>query len=325
MNDSVPEIVDRMMRLGRTPSKNTERFKLLKHDKDLLPQFQRQLERVLESYGKLSPLTYDTQGIRDQGVDIAIRRHDENEEFHSLIGFQIKGTDDLLQDDYMQKLKAQHDESSRIKGLQQYYIVTCVHEAGHKKRLRSIAGEFKNAQHTRVIEPTFADYFLLLTQERIDAYIRRTLAGGDIVLKKALEAVGFASRMTGALLVYLTVRFYVESAGPVDIVTVMGSGTLRALHEKLLSKAEAEYNDSEAEDVIEFDEFSEVQSDFETQIYRDLEILGDGPIAVDGDSITVRFEQVTPLVALATDALVRYEYPPQSVTPYLLDLLSLSE
>src|SRR4029453_1263579 len=237
MNDSVPEIVDRMMRLGRTPSKNTERFKLLKHDKDLLPQFQRQLERVLESYGKLSPLTYDTQGIRDQGVDIAIRRHDENEEFHSLIGFQIKGTDDLLQDDYMQKLKAQHDESSRIKGLQQYYIVTCVHEAGHKKRVRSIAGEFKNAQHTRVIEPTFADYFLLLTQERIDAYIRRTLAGGDIVLKKALEAVGFASRMTGALLVYLTVRFYVESAGPVDIVTVMGSGTLRALHEKLLSKA----------------------------------------------------------------------------------------
>jgi len=200
-----------------------------------------------------------------------------------------------------------------------------VHEAGHKKRLRSIAGEFKNAQHTRVIEPTFADYFLLLTQERIDAYIRRTLAGGDIVLKKALEAVGFASRMTGALLVYLTVRFYVESAGPVDIATVKGSGTLRAVHEKLLIKAEAEYDDAEAEDVIEFDEFSEVESDFETQIYRDLEILGDGPIAVDGDSITVRFEQVTPLVALATDALVRYEYPPQSVTLYLLDLLSLSE
>jgi len=311
--------------LGRTPSKNTERFKLLKHDKDLLPQFQRQFERVLESYGKLSPLTYDTQGIRDQGVDIVIRRHDENEEFHSLIGFQIKGTDDLLQDDYMQKLKAQHDESSRIKGLQQYYIVICVHEAGHKRRLRSIAGEFKSAQHTRVIEPTFADYFLLLTQERIDAYIRRMLAGGDIVLKKALEVVNFSSRMTGALLVSLTVRFYIESEGAVDIPTVMGSGTLRALHGKLLSKAEAEYDDSEAEDVIEFDEFSEVQSDFETQIHRDLEILGDGPIDVNGDSITVRFEQVTPLVALATDALARYDYPPQSVTPYLLDLLSLSE
>ncbi len=324
MNDSVPEIVDRMLRLGRTPSENTERFKSLKHDRDLLPQFQKQLERVLESYGKLSPLTYDTQGIRDQGVDVAIRRHDENDEFHSLIGFQIKGTDDLLQDDYMQKLKAQHDESSRVKGLHRYYIVTCVHEAEHKKRLRSIAGEFKNAQRTRIIEPTFADYFLLLTQERIDAYIRRTLTGSDIVLKKALEAVDFTSRMTGAVLVYLTVRFYIESAGPVDIATIIGSGTLRTLHEKLLNGAEAEYDDLEADDVMEFDEFSEIQRDFETQIHRDLEKLEDGSIAIEGDSITVRFDQVMPLIALATDALVRYEYPPQSVMPYLLDLLSLS-
>jgi hypothetical protein len=100
---------------------------------------------------------------------------------------------------------------------------------------------------------------------------------------------------------------------------------LRALHEKLLSKAEAEYDDSEAEDVMAFDEFSEIQSDFDTQIHRDLEILGAVAIAIDGDSIAVRFEQVTPLLALATDALVRYEYPAQSVMPYLLDLLSLSE
>ena len=242
-----------------------------------------------------------------------------------MIGFQIKGTEDLLQDDYLQKLKAQHDESSRIKGLQQYYIVVCVDEAGHKKRLRSIAGDFKNAQHTRVIEPTFADYFLLLNQERIDAYIRRTLTQGDIVLKKALEVVDFTSPMTGALLVYLTVRFYIESAGPVDIATVTGSGTLRSLHENLLRKWEVEYYDSGAEDLIEFDELSEIQTDFDTQIQCDLEILSDGPIVVDGDLITVRFEQVAPLVALATDALVRYEYPPESVMPYLLDLLSLSE
>jgi hypothetical protein len=325
MDNAVPEIVDRMLRFSRTGADSTKRLELLKHDKDLLPQFQRQLERVLESYGKLSPLTYDTQGLRDQGVDIAIRIHNENEEFHSLIGFQIKNADDLIQDDYLQKLKAQHDESSRIKGLQQYYIVICVNEKGHKKRLRTIESEFKSALHTRVIEPTQADFFLSLTQERIDAYIRRTLAGGDVVLKRALEAVDYPSRMTGALLVYLTVRFFIESTEPVNLAAIKGSGVLRSLHEVLLWQEEAEYEASEEEDVIEFDEVAEVQSDFEAQIHRDLDTLSDGPIVVDGESISVRFEQVTPLIALATDAIVRYEYASQSVTAYLLNLLGLSE
>ena len=262
----------------------------MKHDKDLLPAFQRQLERVLDSYGKLSPITYDTEGFHDQGVDIAIRRHNEKDEFDSLIGFQIKSTDDLLQRKWLRTLKSQHYESSVIKGLQQYYIVVCVHEEGHKDRVRKIEGAFKNAPRTKVIEPSFADYFLSLSQERIDAYIRRTLAGGDVVLKKAFETVDFASRMTGALLVYLTVGFYIEPGGPVDLGAVMASDTLRAVHAELLRKAYANY-DPKADRVIVPDEFAEVQSHFESQIHQDLGILGDGSIVFDGQSITVRFEQ----------------------------------
>jgi hypothetical protein len=55
-----------------------------------------------------------------------------------------------------------------------------------------------------------------------------------------------------------------------------------------------------------------------------LDILADGPIEVNDDRITVRFDQVTPLIALATEAVVRYEYEPDAVMPYLLDLLNLS-
>ena len=238
----MPEIVDRMLRFGRTSSDRTERFQSLKHDKDVLPAFQRQLERVLDSYGKVNPITYDTQGIHDQGVDLAIRRHNEKDEFDSLIGFQIKSTDDLLQPKYLMTLKAQHFESSLIKGLKQHYIVICVHEKGHKNRIRAIEAAFKNSPRTKVIEPSFADYFLSLPQERIDAYIRRALAGGDVVIKKALETVDFASRMTGALLVYLTVAFYIESGGPVDLATVMASDTLRAVHGGLLDEAIVYYD-----------------------------------------------------------------------------------
>ena len=67
-----------------------------------------------------------------------------------------------------------------------------------------------------------------------------------------------------------------------------------------------------------------MQSDFESQLQHDVETLSDGPIDFDGERIAVRFEQVMPLIALATDAVVRYEYPTSSVTPYLCDLLDLS-
>ena len=226
--------------VSRNRLEEYKRFELMKHDKHLLPEFQKQLERVLDSYGKLSPITYDTQGVRDQGVDIALRCQDHSGEFDSLIGFQIKGTDDFLKDDWLKTLKAQQYDASQFKGLEQYDLVACVYEAAHKKRLRLLAGEFKTAPRTKIIEPTFVDYFLALSQERIDAYIRRTLAGGDVVLKKALETVNFASRMTGAVLVYLTVRFYYDSAGTATIADIEGSDFLRNLHASLLQREEAE-------------------------------------------------------------------------------------
>ena len=76
--------------------------------------------------------------------------------------------------------------------------------------------------------------------------------------------------------------------------------------------------------MTDLDESAEVEWDFEPQIHHDLEILGDGFVVFDGQSITVRFEQVASLVAIASDALVRYEYPPRNVTTYLLELLNLS-
>ena len=324
MDESVTEILDRFLRFRRSSANSTRRFDQMKHDKHLLPQFQKQIERVLDSYGKLSPITYDTQGVRDQGIDIAVRLHDATGQFQSLVGFQIKAADDLLKEDWLKTLKAQHYEASQIKGLEQYYIVVCVHEAAHKKRLRTLAGDFKTAARTKIIDPTFATTFLQLSQEKIDAYTRRTLAGGDVIVKKAIETATFPSATTGAVLVYLTVRFYLDSAQFVDRQELLGSDYLRNLHAIVLKREEEEYEEQEAEDVLEFHEFSEVSRDFEDQLHHDVDLLSDGPIDVDGDRITVRFEQVMPLIALATDAVVRYEYSTSSVTAYLCDLLDLS-
>src|SRR6266496_3132901 len=306
MDKFVSEIVDRMLRFRRSRPESTRRFRRLEHDRDILPAFQRQLERVMESYGKLSPIAYDMQGIRDEGVDIGIRQQNDAGEYESLIGFQIKSVRDLLEKHYMQKLKGQHFDSSKIKNLQQYYIVLCVDEEGNKGRLRMIEAEFKDTARTKVIEPTYADFFLSLSQERIDAYIYRTLTAGDIVLKKAFEIVNFPIRTTGALVIYLTAQSFIESSGPVAISTIKDSGIFQDFHRKLLDKAEAAVDDYEGDDqnddAIEFDERSEVASDFESQVEQDIETISDDIVTVDGDLIAVRFEQVTPLIALATDA-----------------------
>lgn len=200
MDDSVLNIIDRILRFRRNPPSATARLAALEHDRHLLPTFKECIEQVLESYGKFLGITYDTQGIRDQGIDLAIRLRNEEGVFTSLIGFQIKSTWDLLQKGYLQKLKAQHYDSSQVRKLQHYYIVICVDEEKNKQRLRDIAAEFKTAPRTTVIEPGYAGVFFALPPQRVDAYIKRTLASGDIVIKKAREAIGSVNRMSAAVL-----------------------------------------------------------------------------------------------------------------------------
>jgi len=69
---------------------------------------------------------------------------------------------------------------------------------------------------------------------------------------------------------------------------------------------------------------SEVENNFDAQINRDLDVLSDGPLSIEGDTLFVRLDEVTPLIALATDAIVRYEYDPDGAISYLIDLLNLS-
>jgi Domain of unknown function (DUF4365) len=326
MDDSVLNIIDRILRFRRNPPSTTARLAGLGHDRYLLPTFKEQIEQVLESYGKFLAIAYDTQGIRDQGIDLAIRLRNEEGVFTSLIGFQIKSTWDLLQDGYLQKLKAQHYDSSQVRKLQHYYIVICVDEEKNKRRLREIAAEFKTASRTTVIEPGYADVFLALPPERIDAYIKRILAPGDIIIKKAREAISSVNRMSAAVLLELTVLTHFVKHGPVEMSLLKSSVALQDFH-ALLSEQTADITEIESDaddEVITFEE-PEVDPYFEDAIVQSVDSLEDQSIIVEGDMIKVEFEQVAAILALAMEALVRYEYQPSAITPYLIDVLGLAD
>jgi hypothetical protein len=124
MYESIQDIITRLMRYQRTPDKITSGFKRWKHNKDILPILQRQLEMILWSYRKFQPIVYDTQGILDDGSDLILRHREVsmNEQEFEIISFQIKSYDDLCKTNYMQELKAQRDDSFRkVLGLNYYF------------------------------------------------------------------------------------------------------------------------------------------------------------------------------------------------------------
>ena len=117
MRESVQDSVTRLLRYQRSPT--TQPFRNWKHNRDILPKLQQQLELILDAYGKFHPIVYDTQGIRDDGVDIALSHFPEgNSDEKQIIGFQAKSFEDLAPTSYLQSIKAQHDDAFRkVKGL----------------------------------------------------------------------------------------------------------------------------------------------------------------------------------------------------------------
>ena len=111
----------------------------------------------------------------------------------AVVGFQIKSYDDCVRPDLLRELKAQRDDSFRkVQGLNHYYIVMSTDEVAHKNLIRRVEAEFRTPERTTVIEPTFAFGFLGLGARRIDALVARTMESGDLVYKKAVEALGWA-------------------------------------------------------------------------------------------------------------------------------------
>jgi hypothetical protein len=137
-------------------------FRDWRHNADILPEVQVQLEAVLDARGKFESIVYDTQGIHDAGSDIVLR-YRVSDKPDDYVGFQVKSFGDLSKKGYLQEPKAQRDDSFRnISRLQHYFLLVCTDGIAHKNRIREIAAAFRSADRTEVIEPAFAFSSLVL-------------------------------------------------------------------------------------------------------------------------------------------------------------------
>jgi hypothetical protein len=345
MRESTLDSIIRLMRYQRSPLAITRKFREWKHNADILPKLQNQLEVILEAYGKFEPVVYDTQGIRDDGVDIALRYYPDGfSDQTKIIGFQAKSYDDLSDSNYLQGLKAQHDDAFRkVSGLSYYFILLCTDGKKHRDKIRQIAGEYKNANLTELIEPAFAYTFFHHPKTRIEALIKRTLGEGDLVLKRALKSLEMPSPAARALAVFLTVKYVLNGSRKYVIEELTSDFTLKATYEDLRNRQEealdianqveleCQIDRSEGDDTSYDDEDDEEKpiqlADFEQQLAQDIELLEGDLLEMDSGShnIVLRTDELRPLVAVVADALARYEHNDNELMSYMFSVMCIGE
>ena len=334
MNETIADAITRLIRYQRVPDSATSYFQSVKHNRDILPLLQRQLEIVLTAYGKFQPIVYDTQGINDDGSDIVLRYQPPDSQLHpTLIGFQVKSFDDLAKRTYLQELKAQRDDSFRkVFGLQQYYIVLCTDGLAHKGKIRSIAAEFRSATQTEVIEPSYALTFFRHPKTRVEALVKRLHEVDDIVFRLALNSVDSFSPSAKALAIYLVIRSIISGGVEFAVRQLSETVALRTIYDELREQQtqllqERASGDEASADDDDYDEYMTPLADFETQLAADVDELETDVIDFDGirQSVVVRRDHVIPLTAVAADALARYEYNEAELISYMYSLMGVRD
>ncbi len=359
MPESIQDTLTRLLRYQRAPAKATLACRTWKHNIDILPRLQAQLEMLLDSHGKFVPVVYDTQGINDDGADIVLRYRSEGSDAEpELLGFQVKSFRDLSKKTYMQELKAQRDDAFRkVHGLRYYYIFLCTDSKAHKDRVRNVAAEFRSAELTEVIEPEYAFTFLHHPRARVEALVKRVMEADDLVFRLALESLDLPSPSARALIVHMVVRSATTGVRNFAVDDLLAELALRSVYSELSERqallfatesrdsAEKDHNgdepalsisasandngtdDPEWEDEPDEDQRPWQASAFEEQLAADLALLENDFVESDSTSgeAILSSEQLRPLNAVVTDALARYEYDEEQLLAYMFSLFGVRD
>jgi hypothetical protein len=343
---SLLEVFERLLKRQRSPIAATRQFRDWKHDRHILPRLQEQLDTVLVALRKFEPVVYNTQGILDDGTDIAVRYRtsDEGDEERELIGFQAKSYGDLSKPDYMEKLKAQaFDSINKVHGLSYYYILLCTDAEEHANKIQNINATFRSTEKTKIIEPRLAYTFLKSPPTTAEAFVKRTMQAEDIVYRKALDSLGQSSQSAQALAIFLAIKAVLTGQKEFSHTEIVSDGALRRVYDELREKQALlleSAQDDEASGLVEEDAETEDEDDpyfyedeeevprvaeFEPQITEDLETLEGDLIDRDTGSGTfaLKTDQLIALSAVISDALARYDYSESELRAYMLSIIGI--
>ena len=336
MTDIVKEVIFELLQFRRAPFESTKVCSQLMHNSDLCPQFHRKLELILDAHRKYQQITYDMQGFRDRGSDVAVRQRIDGE--NSFICLQIKSENDLKDIDYMMRLKAQFFEAQgRYQKLLDYYIVLCCNlmpakidkkrkmpllNTEKKNQIRAITAEFATTENVHVIEPEYALTFLKLSSIQIDAAIKSKLGSEDVVFREAIRLVNDLSPTERALIFYLIWLKIYRDKGEFAPEDIFDHPHLRSIYEQI-PDYERDWFFSDETDDYDYSQSLEVprNMDVNARIAYDLEHLED--IFIERNStgnFVFDFKEMQSLALTMMDGNLRYGYEEEELLDYMMNL-----
>ncbi|UWR48929.1 hypothetical protein [Phaeobacter inhibens] len=182
------EMLSELVNLEGVSSADTKRFAELQHDKHLCPGFRDRVEAVLDAYKSHRNDVQDTQGMRDEGVDVQLRYHQDGDH---RIGLQIKSHKEILDwkekrdSNFVMRLKAQIAAAVANADIDYYYVLLCTDEVAHTRQIRFICSELKQFDKVRIVRPRQALTFFELDDTWISTFVAQILCKSDPLLDAA--------------------------------------------------------------------------------------------------------------------------------------------
>lgn len=330
--DYLKSIVFDLLMTGRTKLSSTSQFKELKHNKDLVPSTNAQLETVLNSFERYRTASYDIQGLRDNGIDVLLKYEVDSES--KFIGIQIKSYDDIKVSNWLTKLKAQIADVQNYhssKQLTDFYVMFCTDGVEHIDQVRNATAELvrNSFMPIHVVSPEKALAFLKLSQPSIGAYLYRKLSDDDAVFRDARGCLDHLTLSQASIaidgvvtLLFGDQQFYLESfEGSIFIADMIEKYPERMSHPDRFEDSDDDFDEEEdpreEEDVADEEiEPYDLQSDV-------MAIADDAFFNVDTHTglLTLNIDSTLALVAIAYDAKARYGFTDLELKAYLLDSL----
>ena len=136
------ELLAHFLDLRGVKATDTAAFRQYRHNDDLCPRFQRNVDALLDAYSYHAD-AHDIQSMSDQGVDVLLRYVNAEGE-RRRAGLQIKSHKEF--EDWAAKrgpsmidtLKLQHSRAKHDAKIGDYFIVLCTDAQQHREQIRQI-------------------------------------------------------------------------------------------------------------------------------------------------------------------------------------------
>lgn len=191
------EMLSELVSLEGVSTADTKRFEELRHDEHLCPGFRDRVEAMLGAYKSHRTDVQDIQGMRDDGVDVQLRYHQDGDH---RIGLQVKSHKEIVgwktkrDPDFVMRLKAQLATAVANVDVDYYYVLLCTDEIAHARQIRVICSELKQFDKVRIVRPRQALTFFELDDTWISTFVTQILCQSDPLLEAARNK---ASSMEG--------------------------------------------------------------------------------------------------------------------------------